>query len=451
MSYKTRDQMLSAWAQFPVERPDLVSVETAGKTVEGRNIPFYKVGNPNGGRVMFNAGVHGFEKTGVEVLFLFADWLLHSTEPQATRIRERNLVILLPILDLDEYPNTTGMNANWVNIYRNFNYRWGMEKASHTKGTSLTQWTQYCGPYVESEPETLVLKNIWLKYFPKSYVDIHVGSSGFKTWYSGLADVVDKQKMIAVGAKYTSLAKAMGRSVMGWGDNAYSSGCPVSASYHNTGKKTLGYVTEISTQNPPYSTVVSTHFPNFKPLGITVCQESELFVLDVQASANGITQPTVGRWLCEPSSTIMVVATPDTGFESVGWELDGVSITDADGKIELVMNADHVLKAIFHTPPYVECEAWDANTKDEFQILLNDELLFSCPTNAANAQKWVKGKIVLPLTISDEHVTNKVTLRNPTTAYCKVRNVKIVVNDTVIINDTTTTVLQSSEKNYEFS
>jgi len=264
--------MLAAWAKFATDHPNLVSSEVVGQTVQGRNIILYKIGNPGAGRVMLSGSTHGFEKAAVEILLMFADWVIHSNDAEAVRIRERNYLLCLPILDIDGYPSLSGMNYNSVNLYRNFDFRWGQELASHTKNPDWTVWTQYCGPNAESEPETRALKTAWLKWLPRNYCDVHVGGSGYNIWYSWLADTVDKNHMIETGKKYLARSPV---NPFNWAENAGSSGCPVSASYHNSGKRIWGYVIEVCIQNPVYETIASTHYPNFKEVAITLCQDVE--------------------------------------------------------------------------------------------------------------------------------------------------------------------------------
>jgi len=81
MPYKTRDEMLDAWASLEAAHPTLVSHEIIGKTVQNRDILLYKIGNPRGGRVSLVGAIHGEEKASAEILYLFVDWVLSSSSP----------------------------------------------------------------------------------------------------------------------------------------------------------------------------------------------------------------------------------------------------------------------------------------------------------------------------------------------------------------------------------
>jgi hypothetical protein len=280
----TRDEMIATFAAYQTNYPNLVKSEVVGQTVEGRNLVLYKIGNPAGGPVMFSAGMHGFEKAAVEVLKLFVDWVLTSSDAEAVRIRQRNYVLVLPCLDLDGYPNASGMNKNSINLFRNFDFRYGQEGATHTKNPDWLIWTYYHGAdgSPESEPEVQALLAAWTKFLPRHYIDMHVGSSDKKLWFTWLpdaetneTDAQNKQMMIDIGARYTKRSIAMGApGQYPVEENTNSSGCPVSASYHRNDKKIFGWDNEIAPQNPTYSTIASIYWPAWKPVAIQLCEES---------------------------------------------------------------------------------------------------------------------------------------------------------------------------------
>jgi predicted deacylase len=78
---------------------------SVGKTYGGEDIWMFTVGNPEGGRVLWDGELHGNEDKGSELLFLMATWLLESGDKYAARILQDNYVMFIPIVNSN---NTRG-------------------------------------------------------------------------------------------------------------------------------------------------------------------------------------------------------------------------------------------------------------------------------------------------------------------------------------------------------
>ena len=205
--------------------PSLASYESVGKTYEGRDIMMFKIGNPDGARVLWDAQLHGNEHYTSEILDLIGEWLF-SGDPYATQILQNNYVLIIPVINLDSYDRS---NANHeqcrygVDLNRNFERGWSSSSCSSSQ--------TYSGPYAASEKETQTLRNVFKTYRPVFYVNLHQGASGapFSSYYSSgdttLANQVRTRATEVAGELGTTLWRVgrMGSSGFAIGD-AYTYG-----------------------------------------------------------------------------------------------------------------------------------------------------------------------------------------------------------------------------------
>lgn len=73
------------------------------------------------------------------------------------------------------------------------------------------------------------------------------------------------------------------------------------------------------------------------------------YTLFINASIGGTTHPAVGTYEFTEGTIVNVAPIPDNGYRFVDWTLDGQMITD--NPINVTMNADHSLTAIFEALP----------------------------------------------------------------------------------------------------
>jgi len=269
MSYKTRDQMIAAWDALATTYPTVCSSEVIGKSVENRDLKLYKIGNPLGGRFAVVANTHGDEKANVEITYLFASWVVSSSDAEAVRIRERNLLLIIPMLGIDEY-DIQSQNHNGTNLDFNFDYEFG-ETGSGVPGN----W-QYRGPYALSEPESVAAKKFFMQWMPRHLILTHDGSSGYSTWVTEAIEASDLDIHRRVYHRYQKRALGDGRAPYAYVEVTVDGGNPKACAYHHSGHKILAWVVECCTFDPEFSTIASTHYPNMKPFFLTLAQESEL-------------------------------------------------------------------------------------------------------------------------------------------------------------------------------
>ena len=191
--------------------PQWASYETVGKTYEGRDIVLFKIGNPNGGRVMWDGTLHGWEDVGGEIIYFTMEWLFTSGEQAAQRILERNYLLFIPVVNVDSYER---QNRNFeqcrygVDLNRNFKTGW-----TYTSPTPGVYPDCYHGDYAASESETQALKHVFDTYTSDFYMDIHDGGGPWIKCYSGDGS--------AVSTRITQLASQRGVSTF-----PYSAGNP---------------------------------------------------------------------------------------------------------------------------------------------------------------------------------------------------------------------------------
>lgn len=192
-------------------------IRTAGKSVKGRDIYLFEAGNPNAPALLVDSQIHGNEDHAHEVLLLFAYWLLNgqaSGDATAQRIMRKNRILFMPIVDTDlSDQRATGtfgrVNANGVNINRNFEYNFTV----HGAGTDA-----YSGPSPASEPETQAVKGVFKTYRPRVYVNLHTGAF----MASAVGDAALSNQIIEDAPSFSSYFKAGYRRPYGGGGFAAS-------------------------------------------------------------------------------------------------------------------------------------------------------------------------------------------------------------------------------------
>jgi hypothetical protein len=269
--------------------PGLMTYETIGKTVLNKDIVMFKIGNPNGGRVMFDGGMHGTETIGGELLLLYTKWLLTSNDPLANRILNNDYTLLIPALNVDRY-NRDRVNANGVDLNRNFATGW--ERSGSTDPSSDT----YHGKAPLSEPESQTIVSALKEYTPSFYVNLHMwdgpyyaGSSyGNRAYYSSLVSEIG------------SLSRTKGVAPIPYSGEFGGAGFAISDAAL---AGATSFLIELTTQAIPFSEIETSVFPRFMPVAIVLSQE------------------------CEQASSVLFA----DGFESGGFSLwTGTATTSGD-------------------------------------------------------------------------------------------------------------------------
>ena len=99
--YHPKSTVIQMYKDLCDAHNDVASYEVIGKSIEGRDIWLFKVGNPNGGKVMIDGSTHGSEDAGTELSYLFLKWVLESGEEDAQKVLSGNYLLIIPIINMD--------------------------------------------------------------------------------------------------------------------------------------------------------------------------------------------------------------------------------------------------------------------------------------------------------------------------------------------------------------
>lgn len=107
--------------------PNLVRLESAGKSVEGRDLWYLRVTNlnvtdPSKPKLLFISSMHGDEVTGKEVMvYLLRDMLQrHGTSARITSLMDHNEIYIMPSMNPDGTEHQQRFNATGVDLNRDF-------------------------------------------------------------------------------------------------------------------------------------------------------------------------------------------------------------------------------------------------------------------------------------------------------------------------------------------
>jgi g-D-glutamyl-meso-diaminopimelate peptidase len=176
----SKSQTISNFMTLCNAHRTVASYESIGKTLLGNNIWAFKFGNPNGGRVLWTAQLHGNEGMGTEIMWIWAQWLI-SNDTKAQQYMKTNYIMMVPVQNYDSYgrqnarrsyvlPNGTTINVPYgVNLNRNFPIGWGTYGSTNPADSGQN----YMGLYAGSEPETQALTSATRTFKPKIHVDFH--------------------------------------------------------------------------------------------------------------------------------------------------------------------------------------------------------------------------------------------------------------------------------------
>jgi len=259
--YRDYQYLMADFMALADSFPTLVTYETIGKTILNKDIIMFKIGNPNGGKVLFDGAMHGIENLGSELLLFYSNWLLTSNDPLAQRMLSGTCTMIIPALNVDRY-NRGRTNAHGVDLNRNFATNW--EFGGSTNPDSDT----YRGPAPLSEPESQTLIRIFQTYKPHFYVNLHMwadpyyaGSSyGNRTYYSDLKNKID------------SLSYERGVTPLRGSGQLSGAGFAISDAAL---AGVTSFLIELAETAVPYTNIRTVLLPRFIPVAAVLSQESE--------------------------------------------------------------------------------------------------------------------------------------------------------------------------------
>src|SRR5271157_4749266 len=165
--YRSYNNFMNAFMNLANSYPGMITAQSVGNSVNGTDIMLFKIGNPQGERILFDGAIHGWESLSGEILYDYAEWLMTNDSQIAKTILAKTYTVLIPALNPDEY-NIQRQNAHGVDLNRNFPPGW-------ESGTNDTTSMYYRGPSPLSEPESQTLARVLQEYDPSFYVNLHAG------------------------------------------------------------------------------------------------------------------------------------------------------------------------------------------------------------------------------------------------------------------------------------
>jgi hypothetical protein len=288
--YHSYDELIGLFMDLEAKRPDVVSHDVIGASVQGRRMYLFKIGEAGKPSVFFEGSIHGNEHPGAELLLLYADWLVNEREAEASKILRSVYTLIVPVVNPDGFESYVRVNANCVDLNRNFPKGWG------GPGSSPGMCCEICrGDSPLDQPESRAVMDVVERYRPLWALDIHSGTEAFAyPWSCWMDRPPDYARFESVCEKYKRLASERGVAPYAYGqiswryppiDMAVPVRVPVHPymiyvccgtsvdSWYDRGVYSM-VLEAASPYNPPYDTLKDTYFPRFLPVAITLSREA---------------------------------------------------------------------------------------------------------------------------------------------------------------------------------
>jgi hypothetical protein len=341
--YKTPDQIDKVVHQLQTQYPNLVHVESIGKSLEGRDVWAVKISTNPGGHepakpaVLFNGMHHAREVMSPEVVLDTANWLLanYGKDASATKWVDGAEIWLIPMVNPDGNNMVWTSDSMWrkntrggygVDINRNYPYAW----ASCNGSSNSENADDYHGTAAASEPETQLMTAFVSRIQPvfdisyHSYSELVIYPYGCNGSRSETQDIVEP-----LGKKMASLIPSES------GSGTYTPGTAWETLYDVDGddidwmynaEHVIAFVIELTSDasgfQPPYDT---------RDRLVQSVRPAWQLLLDrlAQSGVRGmVTDATDGPL---PNATVTVVA-KGAGGEPISWTVKH------DGSYHLVLN-----------------------------------------------------------------------------------------------------------------
>jgi len=309
--YRDYQSVMTDFMELADSFPDQMTHEVVGKTVLNKDIIMFKIGNPNGGKVLIDGAIHGGETIGPELLCFYAKWLLTSSDPLARRILSGTCTMLIPALNVDRYSGPR-KNMNGVDLNRNFATDW--DHAGSTDPDSES----YRGTAPLSEPEPQTLIRVLQTFSPDFYVNLHMwagpyyGGSyyGNRTYYSILA------------SRISSLSYDRGVTPLRYSGQLGGAGFAISDAAR---VGVTSFLIELAETAIPYTDIKAVLLPRFIPLVAVLSQECETQTLFDDGFESGDFSAWSGVTLSPNDHADVVDLNPYSGTFSARFETGAIS------------------------------------------------------------------------------------------------------------------------------
>jgi len=172
--FRDADELIALFDTLLDARPELISSEVVGSSVEGRDIVAYRINAPDGAAgkptFAFNGTIHAREWISpMTMAFLMDRFVLgYGSDPEITSLLDRVNLAVIPILNPDGFRYSWTSDRFWrknrrnngggvfgVDLNRNFPAGWGTQGSSGNPSSDI-----YRGPSPLSEPESRALRDL---------------------------------------------------------------------------------------------------------------------------------------------------------------------------------------------------------------------------------------------------------------------------------------------------
>lgn len=205
--YHNYEQLKTKLEEVSRQNPSLVKLETAGKSVNGRELFYVKISDnasidENEPNLLYIANMHGDETTGREMLIYLLDELVNGYKANNQRIKnivDNAQVFLMPSMNPDGFENDTRENASDVDLNRDF-----PDFTSDPNDTSTGRAV-----------ETAAVMTLHQKYLFHAALNFHGGAVVFNLpWDTKANDTPqnkfgDDKAMYTMGREYADLNPSM--------------------------------------------------------------------------------------------------------------------------------------------------------------------------------------------------------------------------------------------------
>lgn len=221
-NYQETTEVLKALAS---KNPDIASIFSIGKTVEGRDIWGLRINTSAKGNAQSNkpgsfflGNHHAREHMSNEVPLFLAAWLMENRNTDEVKAYINNLdIYIIPMLNPDgvEYDVKNGRYQTYrknrvknsdgsfgVDLNRNYDFLWCKYGSSHTP-----RYDTYCGSSAFSEQESQAIRNFFAAHKNiKTHISYHTYGALVLYPYGGTYDDVEDSRDSQAMSK---IAKAM--------------------------------------------------------------------------------------------------------------------------------------------------------------------------------------------------------------------------------------------------
>jgi hypothetical protein len=390
-TFHTHNTLITMFKTLFDKYPGYASYESIGKTYEGRDIALFKIGNPNGGKVLWDGSLHGWEDAGGEVEYLISKWLLENgttgIDQTAKRIIERNLILFVPVINMDSYErqNRNFATCNYgTDLNRNFEIGWSSNPCADYPNC-------YHGSFNVSEKETQAMRSIFQNYKPNFYLNTHYGGGQYVQSASSTSiesNLIQRIKQISGERGVTPYSMSTGNgggNGMAYGDAknlGQSSAWFIEINNDNLYANGASRPTTCSCYShtcDTYQDVVNVIYPRMLPILIGMAESSEVIPTTTtstcQTGETNIGQDGCSSGICCCSGTItpsqfQININPNSVIGknnfSIGFMTDWswLGFISDDARRQLVKDANFKLVRVFDfrttSPKIMPCYSWDS-------------------------------------------------------------------------------------------